>query len=154
MNESPWTWADQISSYRFWGIFLFFIFILLPNVFLNFSYPIFTEQLNLSASQIGTALSIKSIAGFGGFWLAWFLVRLKNHFLLYLYSAFIIIGLLLVYFIPTSVSIAIGFFLIGLGFGAVALSIPAIIAGGRGTVVPGSVVQYLLYHPVILPVSR
>ncbi len=102
MNESPWTWADQISSYRFWGIFLFFIFILLPNVFLNFSYPIFTEQLNLSASQIGTALSIKSIAGFG----------------------------------------------------AVALSIPPIIAGGRGTVVPGSVVQYLLYHPVILPVSR
>lgn len=133
MNESPWTWADQISSYRFWGIFLFFIFILLPNVFLNFSYPIFTEQLNLRASQIGTALSIKSIAGFGGFWLAWFLVRLKNHFLLYLYSAFIIIGLLLVYFIPTSVSIAIGFFLIGLGFGAVALSIPAIIAGGRGS---------------------
>ena len=133
MNEIPWTWADQISTYRFWGIFLFFIFLLLPNVFINYSYSIFTQELNLSASEVGTAVAVRSLAGFGGFWLAWFLIRLKNHYLLYLYSAFIITGLLLVYFILTSVSISIGFFLIGLGFGAVTLAIPAIIAGGRGS---------------------
>ena len=132
INEISWTWADQISSYKFWGIFLFYIFLLIPNMIINYSFSLFRESLNLNAAQIGTALGIKSFAGLAGFWLAWFMVRSKNHFIIFLYSAFIIIGLLLILLIPSVISLSIGFFLIGLGFGAITLAIPTIIAGGRG----------------------
>lgn len=128
----PWTWADQISSYRFWGLLLFFFFMLIPNIILNYSYSIFRESSGLAATEIGYIFSIKSFASFGGLWLAWFLVRSKNHHLLYLYSGFTIIGLLLIYFMPSLPSIFIGAFLIGLSFGAISLAIPAIISGGQG----------------------
>jgi hypothetical protein len=131
-KEIPWTWADQISSYKFWGITLFFIFLIIPNIIINFSYTIFKENLNLSISEIGTALTIKSIASLGGFWLAWLVVRGKNLFLLYIYAAFTILGLLLLYFTPSFITLCIAFFLIGLSFGAISLAIPAIISGGRG----------------------
>jgi len=131
-NEISWTWADQISSYRFWGIFLFFIFLLLPNIIMNYSFSIFRENYGMSSNQIGTALAFKSFAGFGGLWLAWFMVRMKNHYLLFLFSGLTIIGLLLILLMPSIVSLSICFFLIGLSFGAISLAIPTIISGGRG----------------------
>jgi hypothetical protein len=131
-NEISWTWADQISSYKFWGIFLFFIFLLIPNVIMNFSFSILREYFGISVTQIGTALAVKSFAGFGGFWLAWFMVRMKNHYLLFLYSGFTIIGLLLFLLVPSIISLSICLFLIGLSFGAISLAIPTIISGGKG----------------------
>jgi hypothetical protein len=132
-NEASWTWADQISTYRFWGIFLFFIFLLVPNVIMNFSYSIFRDSYGMSATELGTAMAFKSFAGFGGLWLAWFMVRMKNHYLLYLFSSFTIIGLLLLLLLtPSIIALSISYFLIGLSFGAIALAIPTIISGGKG----------------------
>jgi len=131
-NEVTWTWADQISSYKFWGIFLFFIFLLIPNVILNFSFSIFREYYDMSSTEIASAFVFKSFAGLGGLWLAWFMIRMKNHYLLFLYSGFTIIGLLLILFMPSIISLSICFFLIGLSFGAISLAIPAIISGGKG----------------------
>ena len=131
-NQIPWTWADQISSYRFWGIFLFFLFSLLSTTILFFFGYEYIKEFGNSYIEASTILSILDYAPFGGLWLAWFMVRLKNHFLLYLYSALTIIGLLLILFIPSGASFTIGFFFIGLSFGAIILAVPAIIAGGRG----------------------
>jgi len=132
-SETSWTWADQISSYRFWGLFLFFLFLTIPSSFLSFGLNAFQRELGLSGSQISTVYMFKSIAGFFGLWLAWFMVRLKNHYLLFLYSGFILIGWLLILLVPLSIpTLSISFFLIGLGFGAISLAIPSIISGGRG----------------------
>jgi MFS transporter, DHA1 family, inner membrane transport protein len=131
-NEVSWTWADQISSYKFWGIFLFLIFLVIPNIIVSYSYSIFKDDFGMSTIEFGTAMAVKGFAGFGGFWLAWLMVRLKNHYLLFLYSSFTIIGLLLILLFPSIISISIGFFLIGLSFGAISLAIPAIISGGKG----------------------
>src|SRR4030043_442729 len=102
LNGISWTWADQISTYRFWGIFLFATFFLLSNLIVNRLPGLLSRDFNLSSSQIETAFNLQFIASFGGFWLAWFLIRLKNHFLLYLYAAFTIIGLLILLISPTS----------------------------------------------------
>jgi len=131
-NEISWTWADQISSYRFWGLFLFFGFLLIPNVIFNYLILMFRMDLGLTDKGISSIIGFKTFALFFGFWLAWFMVRLKNHYLLYLFSSFAIIGLILIYFIPSMITLSIGFFLIGLSSGAITLSIPTIIAGGRG----------------------
>lgn len=131
-NEVSWTWADQISTYKFWGIFLFFIFLLIPNFIMNFSYSIFRDSYGMSAIEFGTAMAFKSFAGFGGFWLAWFMVRMKNHYLLYLFSSFTIIGLLLLLLTSSIIALSISYFFIGLSFGAIALAIPTIISGGKG----------------------
>ena len=130
-NVVSWTWADQISSYKFWGIFLFFIFLLIPNIIMNFSYSIFRDYA-MSSTQIGTLMTLKSFAGLGGLWLAWFLVRMKNHYLLFLYSSFTIIGLILILSMPSYYTLLICVLLIGLSFGAISLAIPTIISGGKG----------------------
>jgi hypothetical protein len=132
IDEISWTWADQVSSYKFWGIFLFFIILLIPNIIMNYSSLIFKNSFGISTTQLSTTLVFRTFGGFGGFWLAWFLIRLKNHYLLYVYSGFTIIGLLLILLIPSIITLSIGFFLIGLGLGAISLAVPAIIAGGRG----------------------
>ncbi|HEY3402589.1 MAG TPA: hypothetical protein VGK59_04320 [Ohtaekwangia sp.] len=131
-TATSWTWADQISSYRFWGLAFFFIFLLVPSMIVNNSITIFSREYGMSGTQIGAIFSFKAFSGFFGIWLAWFLTRLKNHYLLFLYAGIVLSGLGLIYMMPSVISFTIGFFLIGLGFGAIALAIPAIISGGRG----------------------
>lgn len=127
-----WTWADQISSYKFWGILLFYIFSLIPNIVINLSFPILKEFYGISATDLATAMVFKSIAVLGGFWLAWFLVRVKNHYLLYLFSSLTIVGLLLLHLPYSIITLSISSFFIGLSFGSITLSIPSIISGGKG----------------------
>lgn len=131
-NVVSWTWADQISSYKFWGIFLFFIFLLIPNILITYSFSVFRESYEMSSFRIGTVMIFKSLAGFGGLWLAWFMVRMKNHYLLFLYSSFTIIGLILILLIQSIISFSICLILTGLSFGAISLAIPTIISGGKG----------------------
>jgi MFS family permease len=131
-NEISWTWADQISSYRFWGLFLFFVFLLIPNVIISNAFSVFRDELQITSEQIGRVFAIKSYASLYGFWLAWFMIRMKNHYLLYLFSTLTVMGLALIFLVPSIATLYIGFFLIGLSFGAISLAIPAIISGGRG----------------------
>lgn len=136
INEVSWTWADQISSYKFWGIVLFFIFLLLPNVIITDSTYVLKAILKEEYCRMAEYLFIVGVCytfgHFGGFWLAWFMIRMKNHYLLYLFSGLTIIGLLLLLLIPTIISLLVGYFLIGLSFGAITLAIPSIISSGNG----------------------
>ena len=67
-----------------------------------------------------------------GFFLAWIAIRTRSHYILFLYSATVLIGILLVSFTQNIFLIFLGTSIIGLGAGAIALTIPSIIAGGRG----------------------
>ena len=91
-----------------------------------------SEELGIQFKSIGTLYLVKTLASLGGFWLAWFMVRMKTHNLLYLFSSLTIIGLILIYFIPSMTTLSIFSFLFGLSFGAIVLSIPSLISGGRG----------------------
>jgi hypothetical protein len=82
--------------------------------------------------DIGIALTVKSVAGIFGIWFAWFMVRLKNHYLLFLYSTLVIVGFILILLVPSKLTILLGYFLTGLSYGAIFLAIPVIISGGRG----------------------
>jgi hypothetical protein len=131
-NEISWTWADQISSYRFWGLCLFFVFLSFPNSIFALVISFYYKELGIPINSIAILHLVKILASLGGFWLAWFMVRMKNHKLLYLFSSLTIIGLLLVYFIPSMITISTYSFLLGLSLGAIVLSIPSLIIGGRG----------------------
>ena len=56
------------------------MFSIIPNLILNLSYPVFSEAYGISVAELGIVMASRSVAGFGGFWLAWFLVRMKNPF--------------------------------------------------------------------------
>jgi hypothetical protein len=131
-NEISWTWADQISSYKFWGLCFFFLFLTLSNVVVNTTFSLCNKELGITIEKVGILHLIKTLASLVGFWLAWFLVRMKNHKLLYLFSSLTILGLLLIYSIPSLLTLSVCSFLVGLSFGAIVLSIPTLISNGRG----------------------
>lgn len=127
-----WTWADQLSTYRFWGILLFFIFLSASNHIMSISAPLLGLD-GMNGTNIAIFYTVGLFAKFGGLWLAWFMVLMRNHYLLYLFSSFTIIGiLLLLLFSPSLIVLSISSFLIGLSFGAIALATPTIISGGKG----------------------
>jgi len=134
LNEASWSWAAQISSYRFWGILIYFIlFIASTNYIFNSSIWIFLrEHVGLESPQIGILFTVRAISTLYGFFLAWIAIRTRNHYILFLYSTIVLIGILLVSFTQNIVLIFLGTAIIGLCSGAIALTIPSIIAGGRG----------------------
>ncbi len=131
-HNTSWTWADQISTYRFWGLALFLLFLLTPSTIVNLSVTLLRNTYDVGSDGFSIALAIKPFASLGGLWLAWFLARSKHHYFLFLFSGFTIIGLLLMLLTPSIIILSISFFLIGISLGAITLSIPTIIAGGKG----------------------
>ena len=134
LNEASWSWAAQISSYCFWGLLIYFIlFIVSTNFVFSFSIWLFlSEHVGLESSQIQILFTVKAIATLNGFFLAWIAIRTRNHYILFLYSTIVLIGILLVSFTQNLFLIFLGSAIIGLCSGAIALTIPSIIAGGRG----------------------
>ena len=162
---TPWTWADQISTYRFWGLLFFTIFLLVPELWINMYLMIFlTDTVGISVPTAGIFFAVKSFSIFIGIWLAWLTIRMKNHYLLYLYSFLVLAGLLLLYLVASSASglsakvffgiIASLFF--GLTFGALILTVQAIISGGRGgsgmfVISYGLILCYILSDDISIP---
>ena len=131
-KNKAWTWAEQVSTYRFWGLFLFFLLFFTIQVLSSHSILFLSGYADLDTEQISVFVALLSSSGFAGIWFAWFAVRLKNHYLLFLYGGITIIGLLLGLLIPSPTSLIFAGALIGLGIGATWLTVPSIIAGGRG----------------------
>lgn len=128
-----WSWADQLSSYRFWGLAGYFVLICGLGNFQYFSliYRLM-DHWGLPMSVITTANEIKSIAGIFGFLLAWAAVRSKSHHILYLYGLLALTGTALISYSGNLVFLFAGVFLFGLMVGAVAIAVPAFIAGAGG----------------------
>ncbi|MBD3376017.1 hypothetical protein GF406_13355 [candidate division KSB1 bacterium] len=70
--KPSWTWADQLSSYRFWGLVLFYLFIELSFSQKNLSFYSLLDHKDFSESQITFIFSSSALAIFGGIYLAWF----------------------------------------------------------------------------------
>lgn len=130
-----WTWADLQSSYRFWGLVFYFILIASSQYILNIYSALYMKQSSdLSYSIIGVAFGAQQAGFLFGVILAWMASRMKNYYLLYLFSAFYLLGLVLFCFNTANPFLLIaGEVLIGLGLGAIILIIPAFIAGAVGS---------------------
>ncbi|MCG8390665.1 MAG: hypothetical protein MJA30_34280 [Cytophagales bacterium] len=131
-ENTAWTWAEQVSTYRFWGLFLFFLCFFTIQVLIGHSVMFLGGYADMDTQQVSVLMALLSFFGFAGIWLAWFAVRLKNHYLLFLYGGITCLGLLLGLLVPSATLLIFAGALIGLGIGAIWLSIPSIIAGGRG----------------------
>lgn len=130
-QSNKWTWADQLSSYTFWGLCFFFLFLLIPNLLMNYSYFIIRD-LGISASEHSELMILRPIANIGGIILAWILLKLKHKNLLLVYPLLTIIGLTIMLLNPSAITYIICLFLTSLCFGGVSLTLPSILSNGRG----------------------
>jgi hypothetical protein len=78
-NRPAWTWADLLSTYRFWGLFLWFVLTAAGmqsrNMFLFFHL---TDRLGLTPSSAGTVMLIaQSAALLFALILAWAAIRTR-----------------------------------------------------------------------------
>lgn len=131
-----WTWADHISTYRFWGLMIFYLFSLASVTMLTSFLALFlNNSIGIDVSEIGVISVLITIGGIYGLYLAWATVRWKTVPML-IVAGFIQLAGCILLTVPSLASIPalrwIGAFLFGLGPGIITLAIPSIIAGGRG----------------------
>jgi hypothetical protein len=140
MNNEPsaqpqtWSWADQISSWRFWALLLAYTLLVpLADAALFQSFPFWREIAALGPAEYGSMFTARHVATAFGLCLAWVAVRWRPGVSLILLALLKLCGLGLLFFVsPGSFGTrTAGSVLIGLATGAVALAVPALIAGGR-----------------------
>jgi hypothetical protein len=131
LEETTWSWADIISSYRFWGIALFYILFGVSNAAYAMCSLFINTHLGYDWKLVGIGYTIQGISSCFGIYLAWFSTRTKHH-ALYLYGILLIIGMFLICFTQNIIAIPIGMGLFGLATGATLLTVPSIISGSRG----------------------
>lgn len=129
-----WTWADQVSSWRFWGLLLAYVLLVpLADGALFQSFPFWRENAGLGPAEYSTMLTTRHVASAFGLCLAWVAVRWRPGVALVLLALLKVLGLALLFFVSLGsfgTRIA-GSVLIGLATGAIVLAVPALIAGGR-----------------------
>ncbi|XKM13444.1 hypothetical protein RCS94_10520 [Orbaceae bacterium ac157xtp] len=89
-----WTWADLISSYRFWGLCVFSSLTLFISLILHLR--VYSMLYNgLDPIDFAALMSLKSVTTVLAIIPAWLASRLKNKMIgLYLFGVFIILGML------------------------------------------------------------
>ncbi|WP_392558270.1 hypothetical protein [Orbus mooreae] len=127
-----WTWADLVSSYRFWGLIIFSFSIVSFKYFIASYLPVYIRHTyGYEFSEIGVILlssnfyivTVLSIIP------AWIASREKSYYFLQLYASVIIIALLITYYyIDNLMIISITIFIIGILGSAISLLISAILA--------------------------
>ena len=131
--EIPWTWADQISSYKFWGLCLFLFFMTMVFTFQDYYLINLIKKTGVSENW-GMKGEIPFISMICGIWLAWVLFRLKIQNVLYLYSLFLIISLIMIYLIPSYYTLIIFNALVGISYGAIIIVVPIMIIERGGSI--------------------
>lgn len=132
-HASVWTWADQVSSWRFWGLLISYLLsVSLANAALNTVWSFLHEVAGISSTQAATLVSFRYIATGFGFCLAWVAIKWRPVVFLVVLAGLKACGLILLFHgtVPLGARIA-GLILVGLTTGAVSLVVPAIIVGGR-----------------------
>ncbi|MBC3220145.1 hypothetical protein [Serratia fonticola] len=131
-----WTWADLQSSYRFWGLVVYFTAIVTSQYLFNAYSALYIRQTaDLPISMIGVAVGLQQVGMLFGALLAWMASRMKSYYLLYLFGGLYLFGLFLFCFHTSNHFLMItGEVLIGMGLGAIMLIVPAFIAGAVGSV--------------------
>lgn len=134
-KNTAWTWADQISTYRFWGLILFYIFTAISTefIFYKFNFCILTDFRGYSFSEASTLTYIFSAPTIiFGFYLGWIAIHSKTYYWLIISAILEIIGLALFCFMDGKAYLYAGTIIMEISSWAIFLTIPAILSGGRG----------------------
>lgn len=131
-NPTSWTWAEQISTYRFWGLLLFYLLSAMSTAMLTGFLPLVLEN---EREKAGLLIAVIAVSSLPGLYLAWAAVRWKTVPVLLFAAVLHVIGELLLT-TPHATSITplhwAGAALFGIGSGIIILVVPSVIAGGRG----------------------
>jgi hypothetical protein len=138
--DSSWTWADKFSTYRFWGLVLFYGFwgaaasvqILAENSLLRKIVP---HRDYTNSAGIGTFVAFPC-----GIFLAWAAVRWKTVYLLLIFALLYFAGAAMLILAGTAIPgaglgrclVLVGYALTGIASGAIWATVIAVLAGGRG----------------------
>lgn len=134
-TASHWTWADQLSTYRFWGLAALY-FLSLAGYELTSTF--LTKTIAIAAQY--SAFHMLSFIGGAvlAIYPAWIASRYNAKAVLFIESALQLIGTILVMAAVSSKAgpmLIAGGFLAGLGAAAIGLSVPIILARGRSDAV-------------------
>jgi hypothetical protein len=103
-----WTWADLVSTYRFWGLFLFYVLGSFSFSFYTTAFPVLRAMQNLDMPQLSAALTVRNYSGFAAMYLAWLTVRWQSKWLLIIGGAFQLAGAYLLAVSPSGSSAGMG----------------------------------------------
>jgi hypothetical protein len=135
-GKPAWTWADQVSTYRFWGLLVFFFWSAVSlGILTTFLGVSWRETLGLPMGQSSIALAVLAVASLLGLCLAWAAVRTRTKAMLIAAGLMQLAGTLLMTIPEPAVAIELRFagaFLAGTGAGMIALAVPSVLAAGRG----------------------
>lgn len=148
LASSKWTCADLLSSYRFWGICIFFC-LLSANYSLSstYSYYFWQKTLDVDAKTIGLIVSFKQFGFLLGIILSWFLYRLTPRYALYSVALLLLCGTLCIWLVNDAsqiICLVAGMLMIGASQGAITILIPAFLAGAVGSISVFAIVFGLL----------
>jgi hypothetical protein len=135
--ETPakWTWADLMSTYRFWALLLFYLLSSASFFMYSTLLPVLRESQNLNISELGLLLGVRNFSGLPGLYLAWVTTRWRPVRMLFLIGVLQVVGtsFLVVPALATSPAIrTVGAALWGLGYYTTLLAIPALLADSLG----------------------
>lgn len=133
-RPAAWTWADQVSTWRFWGLLLAYLLAVpLADAAMFQSLPFWREIAGLGNAEYGALLATRHVATGFGLCLAWVAVKWRPKVALVLLVALKACGLVLLFYVNVGSfgTRTAGAVLTGLSTGAIALAVPALIAGGR-----------------------
>lgn len=135
-DRRSWTWTEMVGTYRFWGLVLFYALCFAVTEFLYGAMmpPLLTAQL--SFQQVGQMAGVRTVAFLVGLYLAWVAARGRSKAVLLSAAVLKLVGFALALAPWSGERLLalryVGEIGIGLGSGAIALAVPATIAGGRG----------------------
>lgn len=133
-NKPSWTWADQVLTYRFWGLALFYIFSM-AGVGLISSYLAYflSNKSGAATTEISQVYVFQFAGNFMGFLLGWAAARWNGKHILLAAGLVQLLSVILLLQPTISYAVRLGSaWLFGFGTGAVVLGVPALLAGGRG----------------------
>jgi len=138
LSGQKWTCADLLSSYRFWGMLLFFFLINISYTLSStYNYYFWHNTLGIDMRDISSIIPFTQFGLLSGLILTWFLCRLKNRYPLYIVGLLLLAGTLCHWLVNDASQyfwLATGTFLSGVSQGAITLLIPMLLAVAVGSV--------------------
>lgn len=133
-SPATWTWADQVSTWRFWGLVAAYLLAVpVADALLFQMLPQLADATGATMVETSWMLSARHVATAFGFGFAWLAIRWKPVPALVLLALLKVGGLALLCTADggTTGTRLVGAALTGLATGALALAVPALLAGGR-----------------------
>jgi hypothetical protein len=135
-NRPAWTWADLLSTYRFWGLFLWFVLTAAGAQYHQlFSFFRLTEVVGFTPRLVGTIVSIAQGGGLlAALILAWAAIRTRPVLTLLITGGFAALAAFVVAAgWPRGLAATVAtLFCLNTGFYVVTLLFPTLVAGALG----------------------